>query len=88
MVDHPRRHDPGVPPVGDVHRGGKEGAEMQIEAVKKAKRDAEELVRRAQEVIDEYGANDCGFVWGSKATGSLRRQSMELTRSLATMRKA
>lgn len=60
---------------------------MKIAAVRRAKAEAEEFVRRAKKVIEEYGDNDCEFIWGSPASGALRRQSMELTRVLAEMRK-
>ena len=46
---------------------------------------AQEFVRRASLILDpnnDYSADAC-----SKATSALRRQSMELTRALAEMRK-
>jgi hypothetical protein len=60
---------------------------MKIKAVRKAKAEAEEFIRRAKVVIEEYGDNDCEFIWGSHASGALRRQSMELTKALAETRK-
>ena len=55
---------------------------MRRENIARAK--AEEFVRRAAAVLAEEG--DC-LLMGSAGSGSLRRQSMELTRALSAMRK-
>lgn len=49
---------------------------------------AEEFVRSAQKVLDECSLeSSVNTLWGTKATGTLRRASMDLTRALAEMRK-
>ena len=63
-----------------------QGTEMTKEGIKSAVDEAREFLKRATAVLKEAESNDyCLF--GDKLTGSLRRQSMELTRSLAEMRK-
>jgi hypothetical protein len=57
---------------------------MRREDIERAKAEAEEFVRRAEVVL----AEDRDYLFmGSAGSGSLRRQSMELTRSLSQMRK-
>ncbi len=57
---------------------------MQEENIKAAVRDAKVFLKRAEELL-KTGAD---YSWASpKESGALRRASMELTRSLATMRK-
>lgn len=60
---------------------------MNIETIKKTMAEAKEFIKRAQDVIDENKRNDTYMLYGTAATSALRRQSMELTRSLTTMRK-
>jgi hypothetical protein len=57
---------------------------MSPESVRKAIRDAEMFIARAQIVKRQIEMNLYG---PSKESGALRRASMELTRSLAEMRK-
>jgi hypothetical protein len=59
----------------------KEPIEKVIEEAKHTIEAAEEVLREAEERGYKYG------IWGSKATGTLRRRSMDLTRALAEMRK-
>ena len=50
--------------------------------------EAKKFVKRAEKVLLESRDDDCMFIAGNGRTASLRRQSMELTRALAEMRKA
>ena len=62
---------------------------MTPETIRKARAEAREFDRRAKELLDAYEAE--GNAWmrvvGGRLSGSLRRQSMELTRALAEMRR-
>lgn len=60
---------------------------MKPEDVRKAWLLAEEFCERAEAVIEENKGNH-HWVLPSMKSGALRRQSMELTRALARMRKA
>lgn len=63
---------------------------MNLITIRKAKREAEEFVKRAKAVLDETDPKEpahSSWLWGTQKTGALRRQSMELTRALAEMRK-
>lgn len=56
---------------------------MTPESVRKARAEAREFDRRATELLKAEGD-----AWtGGRLSGALRRQSMELTRALAEMRK-
>ena len=59
---------------------------MNKETIKTAKKEAKEFVKRCETLERLLGESKwvCGY---PVAAGSLRRQSMELTRSLAQMRK-
>ena len=59
---------------------------MTVTKIKAAIKEAQEFIKRAKVAVDE--ASDNYGMWGSKATGALRRSSMDLTRALAEMRKA
>jgi hypothetical protein len=64
---------------------------MNLSTIRKAKREAEEFVRRAKIVLDETEPKEpanSSWMWGTANTAALRRQSMELTRALAEMRRA
>lgn len=64
---------------------------MNLSTIRKAKREAEEFVRRAKIVLDETEPSEpakSAWMFGTPATAALRRQSMELTRALAEMRRA
>lgn len=50
--------------------------------------EAKKFVKRAEKVLRESRDDDCMFIAGNGRTAALRRQSMELTRALAEMRKA
>lgn len=58
---------------------------MKIEEVRKAAAEADKFLKRAAEV-EKVSSNQSGYVWGSKESAALRRQSMELTRQLSKMR--
>lgn len=74
---------------------------MTLKTIRETKKEALEFVSRANTVIDlmtKYILNsetnktsrDCAAVWltiSCKETGALRRQSMELTRVLAELRR-
>jgi len=57
---------------------------MTRENVEKAVEEAREFIKRAE---DALAMKSTVFVYPSMASGALRRQSMELTRALAEMRK-
>lgn len=57
---------------------------MEREAIRKAVKEAKEFLKRANAVLDDNTAREWS---GNALTGALRRQSMELTRALAVMRK-
>jgi len=59
---------------------------MTTTKINAAIKEAQEFIKRAKVAVDE--ASDNYSMWGSKATGALRRKSMDLTRALAEMRKA
>lgn len=52
---------------------------MNYEQIQKCIAEAEEFIRRAKEI-------DSHAYWGTRQTGEVRRQSMELTRALADLR--
>ena len=56
---------------------------MTKEKVNKAASDAREFLRRVKMLPE----SDCSYYGEPKITGAIRRQSMELTRSLAELRK-
>ena len=63
---------------------------MDIQKVRKAQQEAKEFVERAEAVIQIAAVRCREFVVGYDypvETGALRRQSMELTRALAKMRR-
>ena len=63
---------------------------MNLVRIRIAKREAEEFIRRAKDVLNETDPKEPAnsvWLWGTPATGALRRQSMELTRALAKMRR-
>lgn len=57
---------------------------MSPQTVKAARKQAEEFIRRAKAY--EKDREGQRYWSGDKLSGALRRQSMELTRSLATLR--
>lgn len=58
---------------------------MTRESVEKAMEEAREFIRRAEAALE---APSSVYVYTSALSGALRRQSMELTRALAEMRKS
>lgn len=57
--------------------------------IKIAVAEAEKFLVRAKIVLDQNdeSSGDTDWLFGSKYTGALKRQSIDLTRSLAEMRK-
>lgn len=61
---------------------------MTNDGIRKARKAAEEFVKRASAVLSETSLDVTDrILYGSKLTGALRRSSLELTRALAEMRK-
>ena len=58
---------------------------MNLEKIRRVLRLAQEFGSRATRVLDDIDANDGHFFVGTKATGALRRTSVELTRTLADL---
>jgi len=48
---------------------------------------ADEFIKRGKKVLELQTNKNYKTVYGSLASGSIRRQSMELTRALAQLRK-
>ena len=59
---------------------------MDAETIEKAKIEALAFIQRCEVVEGEIGSG--GYIIYGKSTGALRRQSMELTRALADMRRS
>ena len=57
--------------------------------IEKVRREANRLSALCREALDELGAMEYGdrYYSGTKTSGALRRASLDLTRSLAEMRK-
>jgi len=55
----------------------------------KARNTAKEFIKRCDNCINELNASDFprGYICGTLKSGALRRQSLELTRTLTEMRK-
>ena len=59
---------------------------MRLEKILAAKTEAERFLSRIYALLqDEYALNH--VTWGNEKTGAIRRSSMDLTKSLAAMRK-
>lgn len=62
---------------------------MNSEQARKARAAAVEFIKRVDAALKEKSDEDEDSSWfGSAATGALRRQSMELTRRLAALRRS
>lgn len=61
------------------------GDAVRIKTIRVAVADAKRFIERAAIAISE--GRDDEDIWSSKASGALRRASLDLTRSLADMRK-
>ena len=61
---------------------------MNTTNINAAIKEAQEFIKRAKVAVAEHEASGQYGMWGSKATGALKRSSMDLTRALAEMRKA
>jgi hypothetical protein len=59
---------------------------MNTDTIQAALTEAKKFVGRAQATLNAAKSDEY-LLFGSKMTGALRRQSLELTRSLAEMRK-
>ena len=59
---------------------------MNIETISKAEAEAREFIKRCKAVRKSAKEDNYCF-FGCQETGALRRQSMELTRALADLRK-
>lgn len=59
---------------------------MNATTIAKAKREAERFLA-AIGAVEEATKNDPMLYYGSRATGALRRASMDLTRALADLRR-
>jgi len=64
----------------------KEGV-VKHENIKKAIAEAQEFIKRGRAVMEDNKQYDTYGISSSALSGALRRQSMELTRALADMRK-
>lgn len=60
---------------------------MTKRTIMKAMKEAREFITRANALLTDHEASQFMEYSGNSKTGSLRRQSMELTRALAEMRK-
>ena len=61
---------------------------MKTASVTKAINEAKEFIKRAESLLEEEKTKSCfSWLYGTKSTGAVRRQSLELTRALAEMRK-
>lgn len=60
---------------------------MNMKKIKEAKAEAMRFLRKVAELEAAEGDN-AEILWGSKQSGAVRRSSMDLTRSLAEMRKS
>ena len=61
--------------------------EVKQDTISAAVVEAKKFVSRAQAVLERAKDDKYAFVTGNKASGALRRQSLELTRALAEMRR-
>ena len=62
---------------------------MNTTNINAAIKEAQGFIKRAKVAVAEHEASGNRYgMWGSKATGALKRKSMDLTRALAEMRKA
>jgi uncharacterized protein (UPF0212 family) len=61
---------------------------MNSQKVQKVVTELNRTLQAARDVQDAAKADDAVFICGSKATGRLRRASLDLTRALAEMRRA
>ena len=59
---------------------------MNLKKIKTSIDAAEEFIKRANALKEKEPESDTWF-WGSKESSALKRQSMELTRALAELRK-
>jgi len=61
---------------------------MNIERLIKAKKEALRFLEKVAELEKDTIGKKTGYVYGSKETGAVKRSSMDLTRSLADLRRA
>jgi hypothetical protein len=61
---------------------------MNISKIRRAVEEAEKFIFAAKKVEEQYQGRGNGvFITGTKATGTLRRRSLDLTNALTEMRK-
>jgi len=60
---------------------------MTVTKIKAAIKEAQRFIKLAKVAAEEHEGSGHYAMWGSKATGALKRSSMDLTRALAEMRK-
>lgn len=60
---------------------------MTKRTIMKAMKEAREFISRGNDLLTDHEASRLMEYSGNSKTGSLRRQSMELTRALSDMRK-
>lgn len=60
---------------------------MNLTTLKLAKAEALRFVKKVNALEQDANVNHIGYFFGSKHTGAVKRASMDLTRSLADLRK-
>lgn len=60
---------------------------MHLSALREAKKEAKRFIEKVR-LLEQRMAEDSTALYGCAETGAVRRQSMELTRSLARLRKS
>jgi hypothetical protein len=60
---------------------------MKIDDIKRAREEAADFIVKCNDLLKFQEEKKSEYIFGSKQSGELRRQSMRLTRELARMRK-
>lgn len=60
---------------------------MNLEKLIKAKKEALRFLGKVEDLENKYSGEGTKYLCGSKETGSVKRSSMDLTRSLADLRR-
>jgi hypothetical protein len=60
---------------------------VKIKDIIATKAEAERFIKRCDDVEERLEQNGIDFLYGCKETGALRRSSLDLTRSLADLRR-
>lgn len=61
---------------------------MKVEKLYQAKQEAERFLKKVEELEKDIGKSSSPYLYGSKFTGAVKRASMDLTRSLADLRRS